>query len=151
MAVAREGLCEMEEQLLVEEDVLEERLEMIDGSLRLEPAVEKALQLMALDFAEEVVTGTAQLAKHRGAAQVSSFFSFFGSGGLGSSHERAQISVNDMASHLLTQWGIRIPAFRSETRDRLEEATRNATEPSVHRARLDIKATLQEAALEEEK
>ncbi len=63
-----------------------------------------------------------------------------------------QVSVNDMASHLLTQWGIRIPGFRSDTRDRLEEAAEatNALE-SVHRARMDIKATLQQAALEDDK
>ena len=55
---------------MVEADVLEQRLEQLDANLRLEPVVERALQLMALDFAEEVVTGASQLAKHRKASQV---------------------------------------------------------------------------------
>ncbi len=59
-----------EEELILGEDVLEDALERMDANLRLEPAVERALQLMALDFAEEVVTGAAQLAKHREASQV---------------------------------------------------------------------------------
>jgi histone H3/H4 len=59
-----------EEDLILGEDVLEDALERMDANLRLEPTVERALQLMALDFAEEVVTGAAQLAKHREAKQV---------------------------------------------------------------------------------
>jgi hypothetical protein len=38
---------------ILEEDVLEERLERIDPLLRLEPAVEQALQLVAIEFAGE--------------------------------------------------------------------------------------------------
>jgi transcription initiation factor TFIID subunit TAF12 len=136
-----------EEDLILGEDVLEDALERMDANLRLEPTVEKALQLMAQDFAEEVVTGSAQLAKHREAKQVFFFGALVHGVSLG-----AQVSVNDMASHLLTQWGIRIPGFRSDTRDRLEDAAEanNALE-SVHRARMDIKATLQQAALEDDK
>ena len=56
-----------------------------------------------------------------------------------------------MASHLLTQWGIRIPGFPSDTHNRLQETPEgNIKEPSAHRARMDIKAALQEAALQVE-
>lgn len=110
---------------VLEDDVLEDRLERIDGQLRLEPAAQRMLELVALDFAEEVVSGAARLAKHRGDGQV---------------------GVNDVASHLLMQWGMRVPAFRSDTRDRVVEASRDATVPAAHRARLDIKASLQQAS-----
>ncbi len=75
-------------------------------------------------FKEEVAAGAGELAKHRGASSV---------------------SVNDMSSHLLTQWGIRVPGFRSETKEKemAMRGTVDAAAPSAHRARLDLKAKLQ--------
>ena len=112
---------------LVADGVLQDRLERsLDSGLSLEAPVEKMLQLMARDFAEEAMNGACQPAKHRGSSAV---------------------AVNDLSTHLLAQWGMRVPGFRSETGDRLDEAARDSEVPPVHRARLEI---LQQLRAEEE-
>ncbi len=42
-----------EQSGVIESSILEQRLERIDPQLRLEPSVERALQLMAVEFAGE--------------------------------------------------------------------------------------------------
>ncbi len=54
------------------------------------------------------------------------------------------MTTNDMSSHLLTQWGIRVPGYRSETKEKEKELSlRSDAHASTHRARLDLKVKLQ--------
>jgi transcription initiation factor TFIID subunit TAF12 len=107
---------------LVAEGVLSDYLERsIDPGLVLEEPVERMLQLMAEDFAESALSGACELAKHRNGGAV---------------------TVNDLSTHLLTQWGIRVPGYRSETSDRLDESLRDVEVPPAHRARLEIRAQM---------
>ena len=116
-----------EEVLVVDGEALASRLDRLDPQLKLDPEVESALQLAALDFVEEAAAGAASLARHRGAGGV---------------------AANDLASHLAKEWGMRVAAFRSETRDKMEETGREQPARSAHRDRLALKATLQEEAEE---
>ena len=99
---------------LIEEGVLEGVLqERIDENLTIDESVEKMLQLMAYDFTEEVLTASHELALHRG--------------------DDPSVDSNDVATYLWNQWGMRIPGYRSETRERKEEMTKDP--PMAHRQR----------------
>lgn len=112
----------MSKEDLVSDGVLSDCLERtIDPGLTLEEPVERMLQLMAKDFAESALSGASDLAKHRNGGAV---------------------NVNDLSTHLLTQWGIRVPGYRSETSDRLDETLRDVEVPPAHRARLEIRAQM---------
>lgn len=116
----------MDPPAVVGDGVLPDRMERnVDAGLVLEQPVERLLQLLARDLAEEAAAGAAALAAHRGATAV---------------------NVNDLSTYLSTQWGMKVPGFRSETTERLEELMKDMPPAVAHRARMELKATLRDDA-----
>lgn len=100
---------------MIEEGALEEQLHArIDENLKLDPSVEKMLQLMAFDFTEEVLGASHDLAEHRGSGH--------------------SVNSNDVSTYLWNQWGMRVPGYRSDTKQKTEE-NNQANAPMAHRQR----------------